>query len=93
MHAKRNVLAYSISTMISLTLYPPVTTSVLCLSLRLRMFLRSIYCKQYDPRSDCSQGSLAGNEFKLEIVQSMGLGFLKSVDVFTQVHANYYCGQ
>ena len=30
----------------------PVTTSVVC-SFRLLMFLGSLYCKQYETRSDC----------------------------------------
>ena len=38
-----------------LTLFPPATSFVVCSSYLL-MFLGSLYCKQYGPRSDCSLG-------------------------------------
>ena len=37
-----------------LTFNLPITTSVVC-SFYLLMFLGSLYCKQYRPRSDCPQ--------------------------------------
>ena len=39
-----------------LTLLPPITTFIVC-SISLDMYLGSLYCKQYGPRSDCSLGS------------------------------------
>ena len=42
--------------MVSLTLNAPIATKVICFS-RLLKCLRSLYCKQSGPRSDCSYRS------------------------------------
>ena len=51
---KLNILPHRIVKLAHLALILPVRTFVLCSS-NLLVFLGSIYCKQYGPRSDCSQ--------------------------------------
>ena len=51
-----NSALYCVSTCRPLTPFPPVITVVVCFS-HLFMFLGSLYCEKYGPRSDCSQWS------------------------------------
>ena len=72
--------------LIILTISPQVTTFVVS-PFHLLMFLGSLFCKKYGPRSDCSQGAVCpGFIFSASIKTSQKCSSIYTADVKSRRH-------